>query len=346
MRMVLKSLLLIALTTAIVLTYLWMTINRFQTTGSMQLSSLDAPVTVKRDELAIPYIQAQSLPDALRAQGFITGQDRLYQVQLYRLLALGRLAESFGERAIKNDVMMRVMDINGIAERQLAMLDEPAREFYRYYVEGLNAYIKDHTDEHPFGLKLAGIKAEPWTLQDIIAVQVFQAWSNGGNWRMDILNQQLIDDLGMLGAQKIAQITYNPDDMSVLTANYFDLPVEIDVDPELSPDEPGQDLAGQTTKLNIRLDPQWLQLFPNAIAAGSNSWATGSRKSVSGKPILSSNPHLAANTLPGFLAPDGNVLPRSSRLPAYHHRHRPALGLAGPGILPMRQPWVAVMGRI
>ena len=85
--------------------------NGYQRNGTISLDVLDAPVIVNRDNRAIPYIHAETLADALRAQGFITGQDRLYQAQLFRLLALGRLAEVFGERGLANDKLIRIIGI-------------------------------------------------------------------------------------------------------------------------------------------------------------------------------------------------------------------------------------------
>ena len=283
--------------------YFYLTVNNYQSEGELKLAALDAPVTVSRDSLAIPYIQAQSLADALRAQGFITGQDRLYQAQLYRLLALGRVAEVFGERGLKNDTLIRVIGIRQLAEKQAAALDQQARDYFNHYIEGLNAYITEQQHEHPLSVKMLGIKPEPWTLQDIVAVQLFQAWSNGSNWRMDILNQQLINALGAERAQQIAQITINPDDNSIVSAQLLDQPKK-----------------ERRNKIRIQADPELLSALPNALQAGSNAWASGSRKSASGKPIFANNPHLRATTLPGFWHPVGLFTPELT-----------AVGVASPG---------------
>ena len=70
--------------------------NRYQTTGSMSLPALDAPVTVVRDAHGVPYIRAMSFRDVIRAQGFVVAQDRLFQMELAKRAALGRLSELFG----------------------------------------------------------------------------------------------------------------------------------------------------------------------------------------------------------------------------------------------------------
>ena len=283
--------------------YFYATINSHQTSGELKLSILDAPVTVRRDALAIPYIEAESLPDALRAQGFLTGQDRLYQAQLYRYIALGRLAEVFGERGLKSDQLIRLMGINQLAEKQAAALDQQARDYFTHYIEGLNAYISEQQHEHPLSVKMLGFKAETWSLQDIIAVQLFQTWSNGGNWRMDIISQQLIDAFGAERAQQLAAVSINPDDDSMAVAQLSD-----------EKPKPGK------TKLKLAIETELAAVLPKGLSSGSNAWATGSRKSTSGKPIFSNNPHLPNIAMPGFWHPMGLFTPELT-----------AVGVAAPG---------------
>ena len=291
---ILAGFLLITLAGAV---YLTQFANRIQKNGAITLSVLDQPVTVRRDKLDIPYIRAESLADALRAQGFIIGQDRLYQAQLFRLLALGRLSEVFGERGLGNDKLIRIIGIRQFSEKQLAALDQQSIDFYTHYIEGLNAYIEHHQHEHPLSVKMLGIQPEPWSLLDIITLQIFQAWSNGSNWKMDIINQQLVDELGAEKAQNFAQLTVNPDDESVAQAQL------------LSP-----------LSIKFDLQSQLFKAIPEPIYYGSNAWATGARKSVNGKPILASSPHLPATTLPGFWLPMGIITPELS-----------AAGVAAPG---------------
>ena len=66
-------------------------LNRYQAEGTIVLPGLSASVTVMRDEKGMAYLYAQTLPDAIMAQGFVTAQDRLFQMQVTRLLALGRI---------------------------------------------------------------------------------------------------------------------------------------------------------------------------------------------------------------------------------------------------------------
>ena len=294
MRLVGKFVVVLLMLLAALAGYLYFFINQYQLDGEIHLSGLQAPVTVYRDELRIPYIEASNISDALKAQGFIVAQERTFQIQLYRLLALGRLAEVFGDRGLNSDLLIRMIDIQGLAERQVAALDESAKQYYQDYVDGINVYLLEQSEEHPFEVSALGFKPEVWTLRDIVAVQIFQSWANGSAWKTDLINLQLIDEVGAEHAQQIAQISINPEDGSQ---------TEADLDRLYSTYDQGQDNLALST-----LD--FLSFLPNSLSMGSNAWATGSRLSHKGMPILANSPHLPATTLPGFWLPMGIFTPQ------------------------------------
>jgi penicillin amidase len=178
----------------------------------MTLPALQQPVTVHRDDFGIPYIYAESLDDAITAQGFIVAQHRLFQMELYRQIALGRLSEMIGERGLDSDRLIRLLDIPGIADKQLPLLGMEEENFFQRYINGVNAYISDHGAEHPAMLKLMKRTPAPWTLKDIVALQLFQVWSSSVNWKQELMNQQLLDLLGPERAAQLRALNINPDD--------------------------------------------------------------------------------------------------------------------------------------
>jgi len=84
-------------------------LNSFQTEGTLVLPGLKAPVTVHRDEKGMAYIYAQDMYDAVMAQGFVTAQDRLFQMELTRLIATGRICEMAGEEARPLAIRMKTI---------------------------------------------------------------------------------------------------------------------------------------------------------------------------------------------------------------------------------------------
>lgn len=288
------------------------TFNDYQQDGELTLAILNKPVTVVRDDLGIPYIYAESMADALRAQGFIIAQNRLYQAELYKHIAQGRLAELIGQRGEKTDVLIRTVGIQQLAAKQLEQLNDDAKRFYQHYIDGINAYINQQQHEHPFSLTLLDLSPKPWTLQDIIALQYFQIWSSTANWRTELLAQQLIGSLGAELANEISQVSINPEDEVVVAANLLD-----DLPAGLQPVEL-QPVELQPVKL--RIDAALLQAFPNPLNAASNAWASDAKKSANGAAIFSNSPHIDASTLPGFWQPMGLFTPELR-----------AIGAAAPG---------------
>ena len=69
--------------------------------GEIQIEGLGSPVTITRDRLGIPSISAQTRRDAVMALGYVTAQDRLFQMDLLRRRAAGRLSEILGDVTIE-----------------------------------------------------------------------------------------------------------------------------------------------------------------------------------------------------------------------------------------------------
>lgn len=274
--------------------------NEFQSEGEISLSILEHPVTVERDERMVPYIYAQSLSDALKAQGYLIAQDRLYQLELFKHLGRGKLSMFIGEQGIKLDTLMLNLNISDLARRQVALLNPQARNFYLDYIAGINAYIIKGKHEFPLSMSLLSHTPDEWTLEDIVALQFFQIWSSSANWKTELLTQQVIDKLGTEKAHEIAMMTVNPDDESV----------------NIREKEP----TSNQLPLNLTIENAWLEAFPDVEAAASNAWATTKSRSEKGLPILVNSPHLDATTLPGFWYPMAIFTPDFK-----------AVGVAAPG---------------
>jgi len=74
-----------------------------QLEGSLKVGGLKAPVTVLRDPQGMPHIRASSLEDVVFAQGYVTAQDRLWQMDITRRFAAGELSEILGPDLIRHD---------------------------------------------------------------------------------------------------------------------------------------------------------------------------------------------------------------------------------------------------
>ncbi len=277
--------------------------DRYQRDGTLELAILSAPVRVVRDEQGIPYIFAESLDDALRAQGWVTAQDRGFQLEVERYLSSGRLAELVGEPALAADIEVRLAGTARHGRRQADMLAPADRRFYELYLEGVNAYVADQGREHQFGFGLLGIAPQPWTLADVMTLQFFLNWQSAVNLQAELVAQELSDRLGPARAAALAQVTINPDDGG--TAGL----------------EPPPVANVRSASLGLRADAAWFATGQKALELGSNQWVMSGSRSAGGAPVLVNDPHLDARTLPGIWHPVGLVTPGFR-----------AVGAAGPGI--------------
>jgi penicillin amidase len=260
--------------------------------GELVLTSLTQPVRVLRDEHGIPYIFAANTPDLIRAQGFVTAQDRLFQLEGYRAIATGRLAEAVGEAGLASDREIRLLGLRRNAERHARLLSNEARDFLLWYAEGMNAYITGHPDDHALELKLAGFTPRPWTLEDMVTILHYVNWSVAANFKAELEMQKLIDKFGPDKAlRELLPVNVNPERklQPVIVGSAADAKPLVEV----------QLLAG--------LDEPQAPFAPLSI--GSNNWAIGKSRSASGAAVLVNDPHLDARMLPGIWHPVGLFAP-------------------------------------
>lgn len=267
------------------------TLNRFQREGGISFSGLQEKVTVVRDEKGMAYIYAGNGDDALMAQGFVTAQDRLFQMELTRLFASGRLCELAGEEALALDIRMRTIGFYRQAKRHAQILDAPTKSKLERYIDGVNTYIREHKDTHPLEFKLSGITPQAWLVEDVLAIMYFLSWNSSANLKTEIIAQRLIEKLGPQKARDFFPLNINPDDPE-----------------KISRDNPGW--GGESMGLELGGDPILTGfLETGSLSVGSNNWVVGPKASPGGKPILANDPHLDARILPGPFYPFGIIIP-------------------------------------
>ena len=110
--------------------------------GRKSIAGLELPVTVIRDDNAVPHIFAANESDAYRALGYVHAQDRFFQMEMNRRLGAGRIAEIAGEAALPIDRFMRLFDFSGLAAQAVGRMDAAPRAALEAYAEGVNAWLK------------------------------------------------------------------------------------------------------------------------------------------------------------------------------------------------------------
>ena len=145
--------------------------------GEIALKNLSEKVEIHFDAIGVPHINAQNQQDAYRALGYVHAQDRLWQMELIRRIAAGRLAEIFGEKLIETDTFMSGLGIEESAQETIQNLEKQS-EMYQLsmaYLEGVNQYIAE--GKTPVEFTIVGVEKEMYTLKDMYNVFGYMAFS-------------------------------------------------------------------------------------------------------------------------------------------------------------------------
>ena len=260
------------------------------------IPGLMAEVTIRRDERGIPYIQAKNDHDLYLAQGYVTASDRLWQMDLLRRSERGQLAEILSagpnNAVLDQDKQHRTLGFTQVAEAEFAEASPQSRAFLQAYADGVNAYIASlDARSLPPEFQILQYKPSPWTPVDsLLVIKVF-AEALSSTWRLDVMREALAG----LPAEKRAMLLpeFSPLDVLVVgkdtgkpaTASNDPstqtLPVSADGLLALAKD---QELESQSLAR--------LGLYAEGLAA-SNNWVVSGKRTVTGKPLLANDPHLA-----------------------------------------------------
>ena len=145
-----------------------------QLDGSLKVSGLAAPVTVIRDGHGVPTIAAASFEDLFFAQGYVTAQDRLWQMDIMRRFAAGEISEILGSEFVKHDREQRILGLRIAARKSLEVSSPLVRTHFEAYARGVNAYIESHRGRLPIEFRILGYSPRPWIPEDstLIAAQM------------------------------------------------------------------------------------------------------------------------------------------------------------------------------
>ena len=237
---------------------------------TLTVAGLQTPVTVYRDALGIPHIVAGNRHDLYFAQGYITATDRLFQMDLTRRVASGRLSEIFGAESIETDRFFRNLMLRRASEASLAIHPQDVVETMQAYTEGVNTWIKQAKRELrlPPEFTLLRYEPEPWSVVDSISIPKLMAYELGRNWLDEIWRYQLIERIGAEQASEL--LAEYPADASTIMyhVSQYHPPLE-----ELLADIP----------------------LPNSHL-GSNNWVLAGERTATGLPLLANDPHLDIHT--------------------------------------------------
>jgi penicillin amidase len=263
-----------------------------QLDGDILLKDLSAPVKVTRDSHGVPAIEAATLEDLFFAQGYVTAQDRLWQMDVMRRVAAGELSEILGERTLKIDREHRVLGLRAAAGKSIQMASPRDRSYFDAYARGVNAFIETHGSRLPIEFRILSYRPKPWQAEDSIVIANQMVKDLNYFTFGDMLAREKI--LAKLGPELTADLYVNrswhdrpPTVMREdLTdqQNQGDSNDEDQDDDEEGPDNSVTQQRGAGTEI-------WAERDPEAVN-GSNDWVVSGAHTVTGKPLLSDDMHL------------------------------------------------------
>ena len=252
--------------------YLYLRQSLPKTEGEIRLAGPTAQVEILRDRYGIPHIFAASLEDASFALGYAHAQDRLWQMEMSRRIAAGRLSEIVGPGGLETDRFLRTLGVRRSAEANLATLDTETRRLIEAYAAGVNAFIGSDP-VLPIEFWLTGARPEPWVPADSVAWIKMMAWDLGGNWRNELLRMRLAKTLPLARIHEF--LPPYPGEPAPAIADLKELYATMERDA-------------------VRL----AQFVPDNEGLGSNNWVVSGARTESGKPLLANDPHLGLTAPP------------------------------------------------
>jgi penicillin amidase len=256
--------------------------------NSVFVQGLAAPVSVTRDNHGVPTIEAASLDDLFFAQGYVTAQDRLFQMDLMRRAAAGELSEIIGDIALKHDRQQRILGIRAAAEKGLAAATPDDRRQFIDYARGVNAFINSHREKLPLEFRLLHYSPRPWSVEDSLLTgnQMIETLSTSPH---DALTREKV--LAKLGPELTADLYVNDSWRQHPPGAAVTVNTSVAAEPGTWPTAVSPNFP--TSSAAVLWQP-WLEPFfrDDFLPIGSNNWVISGAHTTSGKPLLSNDMHL------------------------------------------------------
>lgn len=255
---------------------------------ALALPGLAAPVSVTYDPSGVPHVKATSQKDLVRAVGYVQARDRLFQMDLLRRIAAGRVSELVGEEpfldgtTVSFDLAMRGWGLSDLAGEDVRKQDDETRDLMEAYADGVNAAMAQF---RPLEYRLLKLEPEPWSVEDSYAIGRLIGFSVTHNWHQEASRLLLALHVGIERADRIYPSEPMPTGRSLDTPGP-DHPLPLSVVPEIESLFPPRPFHGA---VESEVDPNRL---PGTLSGASNAWVVGPDRSVSGKPVLANDPHL------------------------------------------------------
>jgi penicillin G amidase len=278
-----------------------------QLDGEITLPGLSAPVRVTRDGHGVPTIEASTLEDLFFAQGYVTAQDRLWQMDVMRRFAAGEMSELLGPALLEHDREQRILGLRATAQKAVGALSAPERSRFEAYARGVNAFLNARLDRLPIEFRLMDYKPSPWKPEDSLLMGARMVQDlNHGTYKSALVRENILARLGPeLTADLFVNTSWRDRPPSAQGRQIQEEPRPGATGNEDDDDEmdsgadsnvarlalPLRDRVVGAAQYSTREDASIASARPTLVP-GSNNWVVSGEHTVTGKPMLSNDMHL------------------------------------------------------
>ncbi|MEO8665656.1 MAG: penicillin acylase family protein [Ignavibacteria bacterium] len=275
----------------------------YEESGVVKVQGLSSKVNIYKSELGVSQIFSENEKDMYFSLGYIHAQDRLWQMDLSRRVAEGRLSEILGKDVLDYDILFRTIGLNKAAARQYDKLSPKSKEILSSYCKGVNYFIESNSKQLPLEFDILNYKPEVWNPEHSLMIIKLVGWELNLSWYSDVMFGEIIKKLGIEKAKdlfpdypedapyiikgesgKNKNDTVKTDPKNVKKTSFND---QLNIEKNYS-------AAADLGENYFELSKQFREYFGmEGVHIGSNAWVISGKKTESGKPLLANDPHLA-----------------------------------------------------
>ncbi len=280
----------------------------YEESGVVKVKGISKKVNIYKSELGVSKIFADNEYDMYFSLGYIHAQDRLWQMDLGRRVAEGRLSEIFGKDVLDYDILFRTIGISKNSEKQYEKLSSTSKSILDAYCRGVNCFIDNNVKDLPLEFDILNYKPEAWKPEHSLMLIRLMGWELNFSWYADVMFGEIVKKFGMDNA--VDFFPEYPEDAPFITKNENEKNKSDSVSIKTNVSNK------KKVSLNLENDPRSLEKFYTSVYdlgknyfdlsvsykncfgmegthSGSNSWVISGNRTESGKPFMANDPHLA-----------------------------------------------------
>lgn len=274
----------------------------YDESGVVKVKGVSDKINIYKSELGVSHVFAENENDMYFTLGYLHAQDRLWQMDIARRVAEGRLSEILGKDALDYDILFRTIGINKASENLFQKLSLKSKALLSSYCRGVNFFIENNSKQLPLEFDILNYKPEEWKPEHSLMILRLMGWELNLSWYSDIMFGEIVKKFGFEKARDF--FPDYPEDAPFIIKTEAGKTESVNPNSGKSTDKKKTGYNELTEKKYIaasELGKNFLELSKSfktfygteGTHIGSNSWVISGSRTESGKPILANDPHLA-----------------------------------------------------